>query len=338
VIGPSEAAFEVIENGAITQDLRIRDSDVTLTGGSVRHAIDRLGRRHLLVPLAADEPAAEDHGSCGVSLAGRELLDKGHQERYQDVVCESADLNDLFAVFCDDLLTKLAIKADQPAVVCSHALERWRALFNPSRGAMLGPEALAGLLAELHVLELIAARAPSGAVALWTGPDQARADFSSATAAIEVKATTRREGVIVAIHGLRQLEEPQSADLYLFVEQFEITRNGQDSVPDAVARLLSSGVDRVGLLTGLNAVGYQDMNAAAYRLIRFDTSSRRTFRVTEAGFPRLVPTSLTDPNLADKIFRVSYLIDVTNAMAIPGNLITIEPALDHLLGNMTCRD
>lgn len=336
--GQSETAFEVIENGVITQDLRIRDSDVTVTGGSVRHAIDRLGRRHLLVPLPENEPTAEDRGSCGVSLTGRELLDTGQRERYQDVVCETAELHDLFAVFCDDLLSKLGTGIDQPAVICSNALERWRALFIPRRGTLLGPDALAGLLAELHVLELIAARNPAAAVALWTGPDQARSDFTSIGAAIEVKATTGRERVVVTIHGLRQLEDARPADLYLYVERLEAVRNGGDSVPDAAARLLAAGVDRVGLLTGLGAVGYQDIDSAAYQLIRFNVSSHRTFRVAQRGFPRLVPASLRDPDLADKIFRVSYLIDLTDAAKVPGHLATIAPALDHLLGGSACLD
>src|SRR5262245_5499530 len=97
--GPSENAFELIESGPIEQELRIRDSDVTVTGGSVRHAIDQLGRRHLLVPLTVGQEATEDRNSCGVSLGGRELVDRNRRERYLDVACELDELRDLFAVF-----------------------------------------------------------------------------------------------------------------------------------------------------------------------------------------------------------------------------------------------
>jgi hypothetical protein len=334
--GPSERSFEVIEKGAVKQDLRIRDSDVSVAGGAVRHAIDRSGRRHLLVPLTDDQSAAEDHGSCGVSLSGRELVDSDHSERYLDVACETADLRDLFAVFCDEILDRLATEAAPPAAVSSAELGRWRALFNPVRGALLGPEALAGLLAELHVLEQLACRVPGQAVSLWTGPDKARADFTGACAGIEVKATTGRDRTTVAIHGLRQLDEAGLDDLYLYVEQLEPARVGGDSVPDAVARLLSAGVDRSALLTSLADVGYQEVDASSYRLIRFEVQSRRTFMVTAPGFPRLVPAALADPGLADRLFRVSYAIDVTDAAALPGHMATIEPALEHLLRRTEC--
>jgi hypothetical protein len=334
--GPSELSFEVIERGAVKQDLRIRDSDVSVAGGAVRHAIDRSGRRHLLIPLTDDQAAAEDHGSCGVSLSGRELVDANRSERYLDVACEAADLRDLFAVFCDDLLHRLATEAAHPAAVSSAELGRWRALFNPVRGALLGSDALAGLLAELHLLEQLACRAPGQAVRLWTGPDKARVDFTGASAGIEVKATTGRDRVTAAIHGLRQLDEAGLDDLYLYVEQLEPTRIGGDSVPDAIARLLSAGVDGPALLTSLADVGYQQSDSRSYRLVRFEVRSCRTFMVTAPGFPRLVPAALTDPGLADRLFRVSYTIDVTDAEALPGHLATIEPAIERLLRGTAC--
>jgi hypothetical protein len=328
---PSEDAFELIENGPLQQELRIRDSDVSVAGGLVRHAVDRLGRRHLLVPLAAGQEATYDRNSYGVSLSGRELVDRSRRERFLDVACEMVELRDLFAVFCDDLLERLSAESGPPAAVCSAVLERWRELFNPRRGALLGSEAVVGLLAELHVLEQLAARSPGRAVQLWTGPDKARADFTGARAAMEVKAATGRDRVAAVIHGLHQLDQVRLEALYLYVEQFEAVPTGGDSVPEAVSRLLSAGVDRAGLVRGLSAVGYLDRDAEAYRRVRFNVLSSRTFRATTPGFPRLVPAALADPGLADRIFRVTYTIDLTDAAAVPGHLATIEPALDHLL-------
>jgi len=329
--GPSEQAYSVIENGPVQQELRIRDSDVSVAGGSVRHAVDRLGRRHLLIPLTDGQEAIEDRNSCGVSLSGRELVDRNRAGRYLDVSCEMVQLRDLFAVFSDDLLERLSAEHAPPAAVCSSVLERWRELFNPVRGALLGSRALAALLAELHVLEQIADRSPSRAVRTWTGPDKARADFTGARAAVEVKATTGRDRVMVVIHGLHQLDQAPLEDIYLHVEQLETVPTGGDSVPDVVSRLLSAGVDRAGLMGGLAAVGYLDSDAQAYRHMRFSVLSSRTFRVTTPGFPRLVPAALADPGLAERVFRVMYTIDVTDSAAIPGQLDSIQPALDHLL-------
>ena len=209
--------------------------------------------------------------------------------------------------------------------MCSSVLERWRELFNPTRGALLGSEALVGLVAELHVLEQIAARSPSRAVRTWTGPDRARADFTGARAAVEVKATTGRDRLTVVIHGLHQLDQAPLEDLYLHVEQLEAIPTGGDSVPDVVSRLLSAGLDRVGLMRGLAAVGYLDSDTQAYHHLRFSVLSTRTFRVTARGFPRLVPAALADPGLAERVFRVTYTIDVTDSAALPGRLDSIQP-------------
>ena len=278
--GPSETAFGLIENGPVEQELRIRDSEVTVAGGSVRHAVDRFGRRHLLIPLADGQEAAEDRNSCGVSLSGRELVDRNRYERYLDVACEMVELRDLFAVFCDDLLERLSVENAPPAAVCSSVLERWRELFNPSAVHCSDPRRWPACSQNCMCLSRSRRGHQSRAVRTWTGPDKARTDFTGARAAIEVKATTGRDRVTVVIHGLHQLDQAPLEDVYLHVEQLETVPAGGDSVPEAVSRLLSAGVDRAGLMRGLAAVGYLDSDADAYRRVRFNVLSSRTFRVT----------------------------------------------------------
>lgn len=327
----SENAFTLIEDGPAPRGLRMRDSDVTVTGGYVSHAVDALGRRHLLIPLAAEQQPIADHRSHGVSLSPRNLEDDRGLTHYIDVVCEEAELRDLFAIFCDDLLDRLEDDSAAPAAVCVSVLDRWRDLFNPKGGRLLGEQALVGLLAELHVLERIADRALGSALRLWTGPEKARADFTGSLASVEVKATTNRERATVAIHGIQQLDEAALEDVYLHVEQFESVPSGGDSVPDAVRRLLATGLSRAGLLRSLTAVGYLESDREAYELVRFRLAAARTFRASAPGFPRLVPSVLTDPGLALRIHEVRYSIDVSDTEAIPGNLPSIETALDHLL-------
>jgi hypothetical protein len=210
-------------------------------------------------------------------------------------------------------------------------LDRWRDLFNPDRGRLLGEQALVGLLAELHVLERIAGCDLDSALLLWTGPDKARADFTGSFAALEVKATTNRERATIAIHGIQQLDQGPLEDVYLHVEQFERVPAGGDTVPDAVRRLLATGLSRAELLSRLAAVGYLEGDHEAYALFRFDLTTARTFRASDPGFPRLVPSLLTDPSLAQRIHEVRYSIDVSDTESIAGNLPSIEPALDHLL-------
>ena len=327
----SENAFTLIEDGPAPRGLRMRDSDITVAGGCISHAIDALGRRHLLVPLTAEQQPIADHRSHGVSLSPRNLQDDRGFAHYIDVACEETDLRDLFAIFCDDLLDRLEDDSVAPAPVCVSVLDRWRDLFNPEDGRLLGEHALVGLLAELHVLERVADCALGSALRLWTGPDKARADFTGAFASIEVKATTNRERATVAIHGIQQLDQATLEDVYLYVEQLERVPSGGDSVPDAVRRLLATGLSRAGLLRSLTAVGYLESDREAYELVRFELTAARTFRASAPGFPRLVPSTLIDPGLALQIHEVRYSIDVSDAEAIPGHLPSIEPALDHLL-------
>lgn len=327
----SESAFNLIEDRSVPRGLRMRDSDIAVAGGYINHAVDALGRRHLLIPLADEQRPIADHHSHGVSLSPRDLEDAKGLTRYIDVACEEADLRDLFAIFCDDLLDRLEAEPAAPAAVCVSVLDRWRDLFSLKRGRLLGEQALVGLLAELHVLERIAGRNPDSALRLWTGPDKARADFTGSLAALEVKATTNRERATVAIHGIQQLDQGSLEDVYLYVEQFERVPAGGDSVPDAVRRLLAVGLSRAELLSRLAVVGYLEGEREAYALFRFDLTAIRTFRASEPGFPRLVPSSLTDPGLAQRIHEVRYSIDVSDAESIAGNMPSVEPALDHVL-------
>jgi hypothetical protein len=102
MIEPSESAFSLIEDGAVAHGLRIRDSDVAVTGGYVSHAIDAMGRRHILIPLASGERPIADRHSQGVSVSPRDLEDAEGLVHYIDVACEEGDLRDLFAIFCDE--------------------------------------------------------------------------------------------------------------------------------------------------------------------------------------------------------------------------------------------
>ncbi|MCU1494560.1 MAG: hypothetical protein JWO62_2324 [Acidimicrobiaceae bacterium] len=327
----SEDAFSLIEDGPTPSGLRMRDSDIGVAGGYVSHAIDALGCRHLLIPLTADQRPIADHRGHGVSLRPRNLEDDRGLTRYIDVTCEETRLRDLFAIFCDDLLDRLESDSAAPAAVCASVLDRWRDLFSSAGSRLLGEQALVGLLAELHVLERIAQCDPQSAIRLWTGPDKARADFTGGLASLEVKSTTNRERATIVIHGIWQLDQASLEEVYLHVEQFERVPSGGDSVPGAVARLLATGVGRAELLRSLTTVGYLEADRGAYELFRFESTAAHTFRASEPGFPRLVPSSLVDPTLALKIHEVRYSIDVSDSESIGGHLPGIESALAHLL-------
>ena len=205
-----ERIFELLGSTADASVLQIRDSDVRVAAGRVAHAIDHDGRRLLLVPIADGENVYEDRGSQGVKLLERNLIDNGDNRRFVTLRCELTSLHDQFGTLCDEVLESLSESPSDPNRTCLTILDRWRQLLGPRSERLLGESALAGLLAELRFLEVLAGIRPD-ALDLWTGPDGGRFDFMSGGTAVEVKATSGRERFSVGIHGLLQLEPRPAA-------------------------------------------------------------------------------------------------------------------------------
>jgi hypothetical protein len=322
----SESIFRLLEllPGQVSA-LETRASDVTVAGGAVLHAIDGQGRRLLLVPLAEGESAVEDTASQGVTILPRQLVDAGTERLYVAVTCERPEYRDLFSVLADEMLAALRTPSGPAPAACQVVIDRWRDLLAPTQQRLLGVNALAGLLTELHVLELLAAHDPGKALEYWAGPSGGRFDFMGASASCEVKATTTRDSIQVEIHGALQLDVPEGTRLFLHAEQLERVTTGGDSVPDVFARLRESGVGTQALLRKLADVGYFLHESAAYDKIRFVVLAIRTCEVVE-DFPRIVPATLKDPTVLDRITRLRYTIDVTDASRVPGS-----SDLDHAL-------
>jgi hypothetical protein len=210
------------------------------------------------------------------------------------------------------MLDSLRAHPDNPAVTCQVVLDRWRELLAPQRERLLSQSVLAGLLSELHVLESLATKSPVKALQAWTGPSGTRFDFNGPRTSIEAKATTTRERFLVEIHGAFQLQIPREQDLYLYAEQLEPSPRGDDSVPNAVARLREAGVAAHGLLSRLSDIGYLPVDEPAYEKVRFDLVGYRILRVDDT-FPRIVPETLKDPSCLEHITRIRYTLDLTDS-------------------------
>ena len=305
----SDVAFALLQAEA-PAELVARDSDLVLPGGAVQHARDALGRLHLLVPLAEDEPAAEDAASRGVTMHTHELVDRDVVHRYADVTCQIASLHDLFAVICDEMLDAIAAAPMKPGVACKAVVERWRELIGEPSERLLSGQALSGLLAETHVLEALARMDPTSALKVWTGPSKGRYDFIGPGLALEAKATTARERLTVEIHGVSQLDFPKDSRLFLSVERLESVPSGGNSVPDAVERLLACGVDTRGLMRALGEIGYRPADATAYLKVRFRTLELRYYSVDE-NFPRITALSFTNRDVLERVTQLRYVLDLT---------------------------
>jgi hypothetical protein len=305
----SKSIFDLLKRlGADKSEFRVRDTGLELIGSPVQHAIDAQGRPALLVPLAVDELDVIDAESKAVTLRTFELSSGGSTVRYLVVRCELAALEPQFSLLTDDMLRVLSAVPREPGRACLMTLERWRALLEPANELLLSVTAQLGLIAELHVLERLAEVGFDAVVNLWTGPDASRHDFTGATCAIEVKATTGRDSFEVGIHGDRQLDDPLVGQLYLFAEQFETSPAGE-SVVEVVDRMLTLSHGSQTLLSKLGQVGYRVDDGPAYVDTRFSLV-RRKLLLVDAAFPRIVRGSMKDPRVLDLLKKVQYSVDV----------------------------
>jgi hypothetical protein len=176
--GTSEYAFSLLGTEIPSLgSLRVRDSDVVVTTGTVLHALDADGLLHLLVPLSQDDDPTPDQRSAGVQLVPIIIAAEEGTRRYLDVVCRLPHLNALFCEVADEMLEAMHSDPIRAALACVVVLNRWRELLERRTSTLLGPQQLMGLLGELLVLEQLATRNAGAALQRWTGPTGHRFDF-----------------------------------------------------------------------------------------------------------------------------------------------------------------
>lgn len=304
----SEEAFGFLGSSGV-DGLMVRESQVQVAAGPVLHAIDPAGRRHLLIPLDEHANDVKDDASRGVVVLTRTLIRGDEEKRFIDVRCEDVRLNDLFSTVCDEIIEHCRTAPDSPGLVVVTVLDRWRDLLGPSKRTLLSEQQIKGLLAELHVLEHLAARAAGEALTLWTGADQARHDFTGAMAACEVKASSLVDRVQIHVNGLTQLQAPPGASLLLVVERFERVPVGGDSIPQVVARLRALGIPEKALFKKLLASGVHPTDFPVYSELRFTLLERRLYLVAD-DFPRITSAMLMDTPAHDRVSAVEYVVDL----------------------------
>ncbi|HEX2092242.1 MAG TPA: PD-(D/E)XK motif protein [Longimicrobiaceae bacterium] len=313
----SAYAFDLLRTESPTAaSIRVRDSDVTVQGGTVLHGLDTDGHLHLLVPLSGGEDGVTDQRSAGVQLRPTTLAAGGHQDRYLDVVCLLPHLAPLFCQVADEMLEEIRHGPERPAIACQMVLDRWRELLERRRTKLLGPEQLLGLFAELLVLDQLAVRHPGTALARWTGPLGHRLDFVSGSNAIEVKASEAREGRMVEIHGDRQLEPLPGGTLHLIYTRLEARDESGETIPELVDQIIGRGVPRIRFIEILEAFGFMLSDRDAYQQFRYVVLEHLTYLVNDQ-FPRIIPASFVAGSVPPGISRLRYTIDLSGPTPAP---------------------
>lgn len=280
---------------------------IRLRAGEVLAGADALGRRHLLVPLRPGEAFAEDRSGRSVHLL---RLDHAGT-RYLSAVCLNLDLDGVFTQFANELLSDLA-DAASGARAAVDALERWRQLFSGAdESGRLGEPLLVGLLGELLVLETLLTRDDRRCLDVWTGPEGHQHDFRAGDRALEVKSTVIREGRVVSISSIDQLEPPPIGSLHLVHFRFEAAPDG-DSLPAAIRRIRKLGIELGLFHSMLHSVGYLAPHEKHYERRTYRVVDRRAYDVEGPSFPRITQASFLHGGVPAGVLRISYSIDLSN--------------------------
>ena len=283
-----------------------------VNAGELLAGVDGEGRRYLLIPLLAGEAARADTKGRAVHL-----LRLNHAgAHYLAVACLSRELHTVFTQFSRELVGSIE-DADSPARAAAEAFERWKALFSEGtlRG-VVGEERLVGLIGELLTLETLLGHKASADLGYWKGPSGGAQDFRTATHAVEVKSTLVREGRIVSISSIDQLQPPPSTDLYLVHHRLESDPGGF-TIGDVFQRLREIGASQPDLEGGLasNGVFVNDFKHYAGR--RYRLLETRTYNAIGAAFPRITRHSFLGGDIPPGTLRITYSIDLTNEPPSP---------------------
>lgn len=301
---------------------RVRDSGVECAEGVVFHAVDSAGRLTVLVPLSTSDVGFVDWNSKALSLEFKPLEFHNELSPFLILQCTDDKLNSQFALLADEVLDAIELQPAYALKSTLATLDRWRRLFESDKPGILGPAQLAGLLAELLVLErLVDAHGPK-ALSTWQGPNGNRHDFVLSSCSIEVKATTNHNNMVVTVHGGKQLLAPEAADLFVHAFQMEPSPEGI-SVPDKIADLIALGVGRLDLLAKLDGAKYSDAHSKLYGSIRFSPLMDKAFKV-DSAFPRITAETVCPPDVLERLSDISYAVDLGQLESSPLDVARLQ--------------
>lgn len=274
---------------------------IQTAGARVHLAVDaQSGRQSVMldVPLALVPGFGDLQHTSGLTVTLKHPEDVPDTQRALAVELADSEFIDLFAVFCGDLISRLATcqHAQDGAAVLLARLGRWQEFLATAKEG-LGRQALVGLFGELtFLLDEVVPAAGVGMVLAWTGADRKPQDFVvPAVCAVEVKTTTSPQLQQIRINGERQLDAIGLQVLFLLCIRLEQVTAGGRSLPELVENLRQAadghGELRSAMDMRLGLAGFRDRDAGRYDQLRFVVAESRVYEVT-GGFPRIIPAEL----------------------------------------------
>ena len=294
--------------------------------GGVWYAWDDQGRRHLLLPVPADNEETVFFETRGLIAAVCQLhLDEGPSGTWADIGCLDAGSAEAFAALGQELDEQLTISQSNVLTVISDVLERWRRFWlEAAPPGMLDTAAEVGLIGELWFL--LRWLMTGASVRHWTGPLGDRNDFVSTSVSVEVKAASVRAGELPThpIAHLDQLADPVDGSLLLFSLGVARDAAGDTTLPGLVAEAEMLYRDTPYLNAWrqrIHAAGWRPPHAESYSR-RFRVVSQQLYRVDD-NFPRLVRSSFNDQQPPAGVSEVRY--SATPSVVAATHLLASEP-------------
>ena len=301
------AVWTVLETELPDAGVDAASTGYEVAAGELLAGIDSGGNRFLLIPLLPGEAARTD--VKGRALRLMRLQHAGHN--YLAVACFAPDLFPVFTQFSRELVASIR-EAESPAKASTQAFERWKALFSDEvQRGLISEQKLIGLLGELMMLETLLASGAPKHLDYWLGPFGGVQDIQTGAVAIEVKSTLIREGTIVGISSVDQLDPPLGREIYLAHYRLDYDPSGF-TLDDVVKRLLSLGASRETLTDGLKKNGVHLGRLDVYSGRRYRLIGTRLYDANDTFFPRITRRSFTAGDIPAGTLRLSYSIDLTN--------------------------
>ena len=258
--------------------------DISTSAGPIRLALGANEEPRVLLPLAEGERPNVINGGDALSISVSSFNYRGRYLRFLDLTCLFPDLEAVFGEVVDEMFARI-VRGSGCVNAARSTIEDFRSLLTRSTSSDVNMSRVAGLIAELVVLNRLLDRSPS-AWSAWRGPAGDRHDFRVADTSLEVKASLRSSASPITIHGLEQLEVPSGGTLHLLRVVLEPVSGGMLSISDLGRSAMSKCDEPSRLRELLAAVGCNNVDAEEWNSRRFRTESELLYEI-RPGFPRL---------------------------------------------------
>ncbi|MDW8260955.1 MAG: PD-(D/E)XK motif protein [Phycisphaerales bacterium] len=283
------------------------DSGIDSKWGRPRFALGPMKQARFLVPVSRTSTLDRAPSSDALQTGILSLVVEGNLTHFLDLQCVDPALESVFGDVVDEIAARISA-GREPAAAAIRTLEDFRSLLTISREREVSLASIAGLVAELIVLNSLLDKS-SRSWLNWVGPLGDRHDFRSNRLSLEVKCSTRLSNRTITINSLEQLEPLPDGELFLTYYVLERVPDGQISVASLGLRALEKSSDAEGFMKRLQRAGCPDPRNAEWNRHSFQLSTQHSYRVG-GDFPRLVPSMIEGGCLPAGIASITYEIEV----------------------------